>query len=109
MLGAKVHKLRAATRPIAFIVLRWSVYGSLVAALLSMPMPLHTRDALIRIAFAFFGASMLGFTVHFTLVSIDAALKRDSTTAVGMLFFIAICAFIVFIGFHTAAVGLAAH
>jgi hypothetical protein len=104
MLGARVHKLRSATRPMAFMLFRWAFYGALAAAVMCIPTPPPARSTLMRVAFACFGLSTLGFTIHFVLVSVDAALERDYITAVGMLLFIAISALIVFIGFHAAVV-----
>jgi hypothetical protein len=108
MLRTKVHKLRASTRHVAFRIFRWAFWAGVICALICILIA-PARPAGVRAVFVFFGASNLGFTAHFALTSADALLDRDYITAVGMIFFTALCAFIVFIGFHTALVGLRAH
>ena len=105
-MSQEVHRLRLATRPIAFRVLRGGCWAGVVAAVFCIFTTGTLRGIGIRAFGICFAAAVSGLLIHFALITADEWRKRDYLTFGWMLLWTALQGLIIFLGLRIAIIGL---
>src|ERR1051326_277170 len=100
----KIHRLGAATKPIAFRLFRFGLFAGVLSFIIGIIATGVGRTWAMRSVAIFFATALSVTVVHYTFIAADEWLAGRYGTAVWMLFWVGLLSFMFYLGLRFAIV-----